>query len=233
MTYTEHQHLFSDSLPPLSRKEEKAYIAIAKTNPNPRVRSRAREVLVRSTFRFLGRIAQRYAAAWGMDAEELAAEAKLHLWTAFDKFKPEKGVRFLSFAAWDIRHAFQVAHGRESVVRNMTEDDHSVSLDSPLYGGEAEGDAMTYKDMLQDHENPHPSIGNLELEHALYRANEVMDKLSASDNELLSQYFGLGGRTVGLTLKELAESRGVWVNSVHTRVKAAMRNAKRAAGKLA
>ncbi len=64
----------------------------------------ARERLIRSNLRFVVSIAKKYAGN-GVPLEDLVSEGNLGLARAADRFDPERGYKFISYAVWWIRQA--------------------------------------------------------------------------------------------------------------------------------
>ena len=66
--------------------------------------SAAREKLIRSNLRFVVSIAKKYAGN-GVPLEDLVNEGSLGLIKAAERFDPERGYKFISYAVWWIRQA--------------------------------------------------------------------------------------------------------------------------------
>ncbi len=81
----------------LSRDEELALARRARAGDEA-----AREKLIVSNLRFVVKIAHEYAG-YGRNLWELVQEGNLGLVTAADRFEPERGHRFVSYAVWWIR----------------------------------------------------------------------------------------------------------------------------------
>ncbi len=88
-----------DRIPLLSYEEEYELALKAKNGD-----MKAREKLVNSNLRFVVSIAKKYRGQ-GMALEDLINEGNLGLVTAADKFEPEKGYHFISYAVWWIRQS--------------------------------------------------------------------------------------------------------------------------------
>ncbi|HEX5131425.1 MAG TPA: RNA polymerase sigma factor RpoD/SigA [Candidatus Krumholzibacteria bacterium] len=85
--------------PLLSRKEEDALARLASTGD---VAARAK--LIRSNLRFVVSVAKKYANH-GVPLEDLINEGNLGLVKAAERFDPERGYKFISYAVWWIRQA--------------------------------------------------------------------------------------------------------------------------------
>ncbi len=75
--------------------------------------SAARERLVNGNLRFVVSIAKQFQGR-GLPLIDLISEGNIGLLTAIDKFEPEKGYHFISYAVWWIRQAILKAIGEKS-----------------------------------------------------------------------------------------------------------------------
>ena len=69
---------------------------------------KAREKLINSNLRFVVTVAKKYQGQ-GLPLEDLINEGNIGLLTAIDKFEPDKGYHFISYAVWWIRQAIMKA----------------------------------------------------------------------------------------------------------------------------
>jgi len=76
-------------------------------------KAEARDKLISANIRFAFSIAKQYQHR-GLDLEDLIAEANTGLVRAADKFDPDVGVNFISYAVWWIRQAIHAALARQS-----------------------------------------------------------------------------------------------------------------------
>ena len=97
-----------DKIPLITRDEEYDLALKAKAGD-----SYARERLVNGNLRFVVSIAKQYQNR-GLPLIDLISEGNIGLLTAIDKFEPEKGYHFISYAVWWIRQAILKAIGEKS-----------------------------------------------------------------------------------------------------------------------
>ncbi|MCK4414039.1 MAG: sigma-70 family RNA polymerase sigma factor [Candidatus Eisenbacteria sp.] len=74
---------------------------------------RARERMVRSNLRLVVSLARRFTGR-GVDLEDLIEDGNLGLITAVERFDPERGFRFSTYAAWWIRQAIATGVAEQS-----------------------------------------------------------------------------------------------------------------------
>ncbi len=97
-----------EKIPLLDRDEEYKLALMAKNGD-----AYARNRLVESNLRFVVSIAKQYQNR-GLPLSDLISEGNIGLLTAMDKFEPEKGYHFISYAVWWIRQAILKAIGEKS-----------------------------------------------------------------------------------------------------------------------
>lgn len=90
-------------IPMISHEEEYELALKAKQGDK-----RAREKLINANLRFVVTVAKKYQGQ-GLPLEDLINEGNLGLLTAIDKFEPEKGYHFISYAVWWIRQSIMKA----------------------------------------------------------------------------------------------------------------------------
>ncbi len=94
---------------PLIGRDEEYDLAIRAKNGD----DAARERLVNGNLRFVVSIAKQFQGR-GLPLIDLISEGNIGLLTAIDKFEPEKGYHFISYAVWWIRQAILKAIGEKS-----------------------------------------------------------------------------------------------------------------------
>lgn len=97
-----------EKVPLLDRDEEYKLAVMAKKGD-----SYARNRLVEANLRFVVSIAKQYQNR-GLPLSDLISEGNIGLLTAMDKFEPEKGYHFISYAVWWIRQSILKAIGEKS-----------------------------------------------------------------------------------------------------------------------
>lgn len=97
-----------EKIPLITREEEYVLALKAKSGD-----SYARERLVNGNLRFVVSIAKQFQNR-GLPLIDLISEGNIGLLTAIDKFEPEKGYHFISYAVWWIRQAILKAIGEKS-----------------------------------------------------------------------------------------------------------------------
>ena len=101
-------------IPQRSAAEQKALARVMRnTSASESERAEARDKLISANIRFAFSIAKQYQHR-GLDLEDLIAEANTGLVRAADKFDPDVGVNFISYAVWWIRQAIHAALARQS-----------------------------------------------------------------------------------------------------------------------
>ena len=94
---------------PLLGRDEEYDLAIRAKNGD----ANAREKLVNGNLRFVVSIAKQFQNR-GLPLIDLISEGNIGLLTAIDKFEPEKGYHFISYAVWWIRQSILKAIGEKS-----------------------------------------------------------------------------------------------------------------------
>jgi len=97
-----------NKIPLLTREEENELALKAKNGDKS-----AKTKIVNANLRFVVNVAKKYQNH-GLDLTDLISEGNIGLLTAIDKFEPEKGYHFISYAVWWIRQSILKAVNEKS-----------------------------------------------------------------------------------------------------------------------
>ena len=146
----------------------------------------ARGRLVSANLRFVVSVARGYRGR-GVPLADLVNEGNLGLVRAADRFDPERGVRFISYAHYWVRRAMTqaIADNRDHRLAGEPAA-HRFSLDEM-----APGRACTFEELLPDEQAPEPGAGL--IRERLHDAIEAsLADLPPLESEVVRRYFGLG-----------------------------------------
>ncbi|MYC89399.1 MAG: sigma-70 family RNA polymerase sigma factor [Gemmatimonadales bacterium] len=146
----------------------------------------ARVRLVSANLRFVVSVARGYRGR-GVPLADLVNEGNLGLVRAADRFDPERGVRFISYAHYWVRRAMTQAIADHGDHRRLDEPGaYPFSLDEM-----APGRACTFEELLPDEQAPEPGAGL--IRERLHDALEAsLADLPSLESEVVRRYFGLG-----------------------------------------
>lgn len=99
-----------NNIPLLTPEEEKEYAILATKGDK-----KAKQKLIDSNLRFVVKIAKKYRNN-GLSFSDLISEGNIGLMLAADKFDPEKGFRFISYAVWWIKQTILKAISEKSKI---------------------------------------------------------------------------------------------------------------------
>lgn len=193
-----------ESIPLLSDEEEYKLAVLAKNGDE-----QARNKLVCSNSRFVISIAKKFQGR-GLDLEDLISEGNLGLLVAVDKFEPEKGYKFISYAVWWIRQSIMKAINDKSrmvriPVNKINQADlYAIdvsSLDSPV--GDDEGSSVG--DFIPSSENLEDDIMNKALTESI---NRILSQFSERERDVIVRRYGLNNQKP-LSLKEVGDIYGL------------------------
>ncbi len=146
----------------------------------------ARQRLVRANLRFVVSVAKNYRGR-GLSLPDLVNEGNLGLVRAADRFDPDRGVRFISYAHFWVRRAMLDAIASDTgrpppgQPRPL-----KLSLDDVVPGG-----GCTIGELLPDERLPEPGAG-LVRERLRGVIEASLADLPPRESEVVRRYFGLG-----------------------------------------
>ena len=151
----------------------------------------ALEKLVTANLGFVVSVARQYQDN-GLSLDDLVSEGNLALMLAAGKWKPEKGIRFVQYAVWDIRKAIERA----------IEQQGNIIHDAPASVGftNSRVDMAVAKSNRNADENIAFLSADSELAGSLGCLNE-------RERKVIVLYYGLG--TDALTMMEIANEMGL------------------------
>ncbi len=198
-------------IPVMAKEEEQAVARRAREGDE-----KAKELLITSNLRFVVSFASRYQKL-GVPLMDLINEGNMGLMRAAEKFDPERGIKFISYARWWIRHYMLKAvidqsgnvrvRPRARTRRQVNEGTkpqelvyHTVSLDQNLYEGEG---SDTLMDTVEDKQYVHQEQQFMEQQFR-ENINQVLNKLKPIERTVINWHFGLNGNRV-MALREIGE----------------------------
>ena len=162
----------------------------------------ARQTLIEHNLRLVTHIAKTYYHP-KVELLDLIQEGNLGLIEAVDRFKPEMGHRFSTFAVWWIR---------KRILRYLGRSEDLARLDTPIKG--EEGEALCLGDTIMDEETilGGPACEGqdtqLEQEESRQQMRQRIALLSEREKEVLMMLYGVTEERA-LTPQEVAERLGV------------------------
>lgn len=162
----------------------------------------ARQTLIEHNLRLVTHIAKMYYHP-KVELMDLIQEGNLGLIEAVDRFNPEMGLRFSTFAVWWIR---------KRILRYLGRSEDLVRLDTPIKG--EEGEALCLGDTIMDEETILGGTAcegqdtQLEQEESRQQMLKRIERLSKREKEVLMMLYGVTEERA-LTPQEVAERLGV------------------------
>ena len=168
---------------------------------------KAVNALVEANLRFVIQVAKQYQGM-GLALEDLIAFGNVGLFEAAERFNPEKGVKFITFAVWYIRAELQKALNDLSRVvripshRTATEEYSTKSIHTPVGDDE---NKETYADRYLAADSVKTSRDMADLQYDL---NRVLAQLKPKQEEAIRRFYGIG-REYPQCMDQIAEEMGV------------------------
>ncbi len=151
----------------------------------------ALERLVTANLGFVVSVARQYQDN-GLSLDDLVSEGNLALMLAAVKWKPEKGIRFVQYAVWDIRKAIERA----------IEQQGNIIHDAPASVGFT--NSRVDMAVAKSNRNADESVSFLSADTELTGS---LGCLNERERKVIILYYGLG--TDALTMMEIAEEMGL------------------------
>lgn len=186
----------------LTREQEKELGRAAQAGDR-----KAINTLVESNLRFVIQVAKQYQGM-KLPLEDLIAFGNIGLFEAAERFNPDKGVKFITFAVWYIRAEIQKAlNDLSRVVRipshkTATEEQSIKSIHTPVGDDE---NKETYADRYLAADSVKTSRDKADLQFDLQRA---LNQLKPKQTEAISRFYGIG-REYPQCMDQIAEEMGV------------------------
>lgn len=238
----------------MSRRVENAYFQAYHTSKDEGVRESAKLKIIESNLRLVLKLAMDYNKVTGLPITDFYTEGKLGLMEAFYKYDYRKGVKFGSFAIWEVRrHMSMIVQGRDLVhvpVRQRkrvlkairdglpmdmnygTEAMNAIlgpdSLDMPV-GEDGENSTFLLHDVIPDDSSDSNPEKNTIMEDMRTGLEAEMSRvLTPIENRLLRSLYGLDGD--GCSFEEEAANTGMskdWVRKIKNQAIEKLRDSKR------
>ena len=186
----------------LTREEEIGLARAAKAGDRKAVNA-----LVEANLRFVIQVARQYQGM-GLPLEDLIAFGNIGLFEAAERFNPDKGVKFITFAVWYIRAELQKAlNDLSRVVRipshkTATETQSIKSIHSPVGDDE---NKETYADRYLAADSVKSSRDTADMQFDLQRA---LSQLKPKQTEAIARFYGIG-LEYPQCMDQIAEEMGV------------------------
>ena len=168
---------------------------------------RAINILVESNLRFVIQVAKQYQGM-GLDLADLIAFGNLGLFEAAERFNPDKGVKFITFAVWYIRAELQKALNDLSRTvripshRTATEEYSTKSISTPVGDDE---NKETYADRYLAADS---TVSARETQDLRYDLQRALDQLKPKQQEAVVRFYGIG-REYAQCMDQIAEEMSI------------------------
>jgi RNA polymerase primary sigma factor len=144
----------------------------------------------------------------GLELEDLIAFGNIGLFEAAERFDPDKGVKFITFAVWYVRAELQKALNDLSRTvripshRTATEEYSTKSISTPVGDDE---NKETYADRYLAADSPVSARETQDLRYDLQRA---LDQLKPKQQEAVVRFYGIG-REYAQCMDQIAEEMSI------------------------
>ena len=238
----------------IGQRAETACFKAYHTSKQDGVREAAKLKILKSNLRFVLKFAMDYHRMTGLPVVDFYAEGKLGLMESFYKYDYKTGVKFASFAIWEVRrHMAMVVQGRDLIhvpVRQRKRVLQALRDGAPIdmhYGNEAvnaitvpdsldmavgaDGETSTFllHDVIPDTSPDANPENRAIMEDMLVGLDAEMKRvLTPMENKLLRSLYGLDGE--GCSFEEEAANTGLskdWVRKMKNQAMEKLRDSKR------
>lgn len=202
----------------LGRDAEKAcFIEYHRPTTTLARKEELKTAIIKSNLRFVLKLAKDYKKNTGMPINDFYSEGKLGLLEAFNKYDYKLGVKFGSFAVWEIRRHMDIVVQNSDLVhvpvrmrkRVLKAKKKGESLDNVTYAGLAENAVSSPVSLDQpvssDNDRQMTTVGDTVASEERTDANHeaemlrnsifslMSDTLSPEENNLLRRIYGFDG----------------------------------------
>ena len=166
---TSNRFYNEEKLPKLLTVEEEKDLAELIKNSNGSKKQEAKNLFISSNLRLVIKIARSYENL-GLDLEDLISEGNIGLVSAVDRFDPEKGAKFSTYAGFWIR---------QRIMRALS--NHSSIIRMPCYLKQLYLNYLKYLEAYQEKHDKKPSIKEISkfLNITEKKVKEMLEAASA------------------------------------------------------
>jgi len=166
---SEYSFYGEQKLPNLLTVKEENELYLKIKNGKPKERLKAKNKFIACNLRLVIKIARSYERL-GMDLEDLVSEGNLGLIQAVDRFNPQKGAKFSTYAGFWIR---------QKIMRALS--NHGSMIRMPCYLKQIYLNYLKYAEAFQEKHDrkPTPNEASKELGISVRKVNEMIEAGSA------------------------------------------------------
>ncbi len=178
---------------PLSREEEKKYLALARAGD-----AQAKEILIKHNMRLVAHVVKKYTGA--AETDDLLSVGSIGLIKAINTFQDGKGTQLATYTARCIENEILM------LLRSGKKHKNNVSLTDPV-GTDKDGNELTLIDLLSEKEDSVFSQVEKSIQREKFVAR-LKTFLSEREFDILSMRYGLVDG-VALPQREVAKTLGI------------------------
>ena len=163
----------------------------------------ARNKILEANLRFVFDMARKYSGR-GVEISELISEGNIGLMKAIDRFDPDKGIKFISYAVWWIRQTMGEAVRKNGLMSTYEtgyydEIEDVFDKNSPLADCEDDIDTGQFDGLYSDEDEKFQRIDNEQSVHTV-----LLSCLTETERDIIKSYYGIN-ETGELSLREIGE----------------------------